>query len=87
MAWRGSTTRPCSPSTADGRRLSVTFDEGFDWAQVYAPPGKDFICFEPMTAPTDALNSGEGLQVLEPGQRHRARFTVMLSMHTPGQEA
>jgi aldose 1-epimerase len=64
---------------ADGRRLSVTFDEGFGSGQVYAPPGKEFICFEPMTAPTDALNSGNGLRVLEPGQRHRARFTVMLS--------
>ena len=78
---------PVFAATADGRRLSVTFDEGFDWAQVYAPPGKDFICFEPMTAPTDALNSGEGLRVLEPGQRHRARFTVMLSTHTAGEEA
>jgi aldose 1-epimerase len=70
---------PVFAATADGLRLSVTFDEGFDWGQVYAPPGKDFICFEPMTAPTDALNSGEGLLVLEPGQRHRTRFTVMLS--------
>jgi len=70
---------PVFAATADGRRLAVTFDEGFDWGQVYAPPGKQFICFEPMTAPTDALNSGEGLRVLEAGQRHRTRFTVMLS--------
>jgi aldose 1-epimerase len=70
---------PVFAAAADGRRLSVTFDGGFDWGQVYAPPGKDFICFEPMTAPTDALNSGEGLRVLEPGQRHRARFTVALN--------
>jgi aldose 1-epimerase len=76
---------PVFAAAAGQSRLSVTFDEGFDWAQVYAPPGKDFICFEPMTAPTDALNSGEGLRVLEPGQRHRARFTVMLSSH--GEEA
>lgn len=70
---------PVFAVAADGRTLSVTFDEGFDWGQVYAPPGHDFICFEPMTAPTDALNSGEGLRVLEPGQRHRTRFTVMLT--------
>ena len=78
---------PVFAATADGLRLSVTFDEGFDWAQVYAPPGHDFICFEPMTAPTDALNSGNGLTILEPGQRHRTRFTVRLGPHTPGQEA
>jgi aldose 1-epimerase len=70
---------PVFAATADGLRLSVTFDEGFDSGQVYAPPGHDFICFEPMTAPTDALNSGDRLRVLEPGQRHRTRFTVMLS--------
>ena len=70
---------PVFTAAADGLTLTVTFDEGFDWAQVYAPPGKQFICFEPMTAATDALNSGEGLRVLEPGQRHRTRFTVMLS--------
>ena len=62
-AWRASTLRPCSPSAPSGRRLTVTFDEGFAWAQVYAPAGEDFICFEPMTAPTDALNSGDGLIV------------------------
>jgi aldose 1-epimerase len=70
---------PVFAVAAGGRRLSVTFDEGFDWGQVYAPPGKEFICFEPMTGPTDALNSGHGLRVLEPGERHRARFTVMSS--------
>jgi aldose 1-epimerase len=70
---------PVFSAAADGLTLSVTFDEGFDWGQVYAPPGNDFICFEPMTAPTDALNSGTGLTILEPGERHRARFTVTLS--------
>jgi aldose 1-epimerase len=77
---------PVFAATADGLRLSVTFDEGFDWGQVYAPPGHDFICFEPMTAPTDALNSGNGLTILKPGQRHRTRFTVMLNADTAGQE-
>jgi aldose 1-epimerase len=70
---------PVFAVSAHGRRLTVTFDEGFGWAQVYAPPGQDFICFEPMTAPTDALNSGEGLIELAPGERHRTRFTVALT--------
>ena len=70
---------PVFSVSARGRRLTVTFDEGFDWAQVYAPAGEDFICFEPMTAPTDALNSGDGLIELAPGERHRTRFTIALS--------
>jgi galactose mutarotase-like enzyme len=75
----GLDDEPVFAVSAGGRALSVSFDEGFAWAQVYAPPGQDFVCFEPMTAPTDALNSGEGLIELAPGQRHRARFTVRLT--------
>ena len=41
-----------------GRRIEVTFDEGYEYAQVYAPAGQDLICFEPMTAPTNVLVTG-----------------------------
>ena len=41
--------------------VTVTFDEGFGYAQVFAPEGQDFICFEPMTAPTNALEDGRAL--------------------------
>ena len=34
-----------------GRTLGVEFLEGYTHAQVFAPAGKDLICFEPMTAP------------------------------------
>jgi aldose 1-epimerase len=64
-------------TVSDGeRRISLEFEEGFAYSQVYAPPGKDFVCFEPMTAPTDALRSGDGLSVVEPGGEHRGVFTV-----------
>jgi aldose 1-epimerase len=41
-----------------GRRLELRLEEGYAYAQVFAQAGKDFICFEPMTAPADALRSG-----------------------------
>ena len=59
-----------------GRRITVTFLEGFPYAQVFAPEGKDFIALEPMTAPTSALTSGDGLRVLDAGGRFRASFRV-----------
>ena len=59
--------------------LSVEFLEGFSYAQVYAPTGRDFICFEPMTAPTNALNSGDGLALVPPGAEYRAAFSVAFS--------
>ena len=41
-----------------GRRIAVEFTDGYDYAQVYAPEGQALICFEPMTAPTNALVTG-----------------------------
>ena len=58
-----------------GRRIEVTFEEGFPFAQVYAPPANDLISFEPMTAPTDALRAGT-FPVAEPGKPFRAVFSI-----------
>jgi aldose 1-epimerase len=59
--------------------LTVAFEQGFGYAQVYAPPGHDYICFEPMTAPTAALNSGEGLVLVAPGKEYRTRWSVIVT--------
>lgn len=59
-----------------GRRVVVRFDEGYPAAQVFAPATDDVICFEPMTAPTNALGSGDRLPLLAPGQRHTATFSI-----------
>ena len=67
---------PAQFLVSDGRRaLSVSFETGYQWAQVYAPVGRDVICFEPMTAPSNALRSGDGLTVLAPGESYRASVT------------
>jgi aldose 1-epimerase len=61
---------------ADHASLTVEFHRGYRYAQVYAPPDKDFICFEPMTAPANALRSGDGLSLVRPGQEYLAEFSV-----------
>jgi aldose 1-epimerase len=58
-----------------GRRVAVTFETGFPCAQVFAPPDKDLICFEPMTAAGDALRTG-AFAVAVPGRPYRAAFTI-----------
>jgi aldose 1-epimerase len=59
-----------------GRRLSVEMRGGYTHAQVFAPPGKDLVALEPMTAPANALVSGRGLRVVEPGGELRATFRI-----------
>ena len=65
-------------TSADGS-TSAEFVPAAPFAQVFAPSGQQFICFEPMTAPANALNSGDGLTVLAPGDSHRAAFRISLS--------
>lgn len=43
---------------------------------VWTVAGKDFVCVEPWTCPGDALNSGDDLLVLAPGET-RALFVTM----------
>lgn len=38
------------------QKISVLFGPKFDVAIVFAPPGRDFICFEPMVGITNAFN-------------------------------
>lgn len=56
----------------DGRVLTLWSDPVFVYTHVFVTdrlPGRDAaVAVEPMTAPADALNSGEGLHWLEPGQ-------------------
>lgn len=58
-----------------GRRLEVRFDRGYSAAQIFAPPGEDVVCFEPMAAPTDALRRG-GYGCARPGETAVAEFAI-----------
>jgi galactose mutarotase-like enzyme len=62
-----------------GRRITISFGQGFPYAQVYAPDDDDVIAFEPMTAPTNALVSGRDLKLLEPGERYEASFSITVA--------
>ena len=60
-----------------GRRIEVAFEEGYPYVQVFAPSDDDVVCFEPMTAPTDALRGRLGPPpAVSPGECYRARFTI-----------
>ena len=58
-----------------GRRIAVRFEAGYPCAQVFAPRGKDLVCFEPMTAPANALRTGT-FAVAAPGRPYAAVFSI-----------
>jgi aldose 1-epimerase len=59
-----------------GRRLELRMDDGYPFAQIYAPADTDAVAIEPMTAPTNALLSGDGLRLLPAGESFTATFRI-----------
>jgi aldose 1-epimerase len=67
---------------AGNKRIEVSFGPKYTVAIVYAPPGHDYICFEPMTAITNGINlAHEGkypeLQTVAPGSRWSESFRIL----------
>jgi galactose mutarotase-like enzyme len=58
------------------RAITVTLATGYPAAQIFSPPGVQFICFEPMTAPTNSLRSGVGLRRVAAGENFTAVFRI-----------
>lgn len=64
------------------QRITVEYGEAYGVAVVYAPAGRDFICFEPMTAITNAFNAAHAgwyraLPRIEPRGRWRGVFRIV----------
>jgi len=62
------------------RRIDVSLEEGYPYAQVYAPEDDDVIAYEPMTAPINALvEGGPDLPLLAPGDDYRTTFSIAVT--------
>jgi aldose 1-epimerase len=59
-----------------GHELTMRFLEGYTHLQLFTPPGRPVVAIEPMTAPTDALRSGDGLRLAT--EPFRAAFELDL---------
>jgi aldose 1-epimerase len=62
-------------------RIAVLFGPKYPVAVVYSPPNRDFICFEPMTGPTNAFNLKQAgkyndLQSIPAGGKWRESFWI-----------
>lgn len=66
------------------QRITVEYGPHYEVAVVYSPKGRGFICFEPMTGPTNAFNAAhagwyKGLQSVAPGTTWKESFRVVPS--------
>ncbi|MEZ5101690.1 MAG: aldose 1-epimerase [Thermoleophilia bacterium] len=62
-----------------GRRIELRLLGGYSCAQVYAPADRAVVALEPMTAPTNALATGERLRLVEPGASLAATFALAVA--------
>lgn len=81
----GEVARLTDPST--GRSLVLAQDADWHYAQVFTPTDfpaatgpRQAITIEPMTAPPNALNTGEGLIWLEPGEEWSGGWELRLAV-------
>jgi aldose 1-epimerase len=68
----------------EGAQQSVTVEYGpaYPIAVVYSPKGQSFVCFEPMSAPTNAFNAAhdgwyKDLPVVAPGATWEGSFRIV----------
>ena len=57
--------------------IEICFDKNYPYAQIYAPlhPEKPYVCIEPMTAATNALNTNS-CPLLKPNENFVASFSI-----------
>jgi galactose mutarotase-like enzyme len=90
----GSRTFDDGYALGRNRRLALTADDGagvelrcvrgYQYAQVWVPPGRSFAALEPMTGPTNALGDGTA-PLVAPGDAFTATFSLVL--RAPGSSA
>lgn len=68
-------------SAPDGRSVQLWAEQDFGYVHVFVTdkfPGRDCaVAIEPMTAPANCFNSGDGLRWLEPGERFSAEWGIL----------
>ncbi|GAB4365038.1 MAG: aldose 1-epimerase [Bryobacter sp.] len=60
------------------QRIEVVYGKTYEVAVVYAPAGQNFICFEPMTAPTNGFNMPGAAKTIAPAGSWRESYWIRL---------
>lgn len=71
---------PVFSISGGGRGIAVEFGASYGVAVVWHPSGGDFICFEPMTARTNALGADDpDMRLVPPGESFKASWSVTVT--------
>lgn len=71
-----------SASISDNQRrlkVKINYSELYSTLVFWTVKGKDYVCLEPWSAPRNALNTGEKLTYLEPGNSYEALVEMAVS--------
>lgn len=58
------------------RRITLSYDIGYDYAVLFAPKDQALVAIEPMSAPTDPLAGHFPIKSVLPGQAYTARYGI-----------
>jgi len=61
------------------RRITLSYDQGYPYAVLFAPADQDLVAIEPMSAPTDPLAGHFPIRVVEPGQTFAATYSITIT--------
>jgi aldose 1-epimerase len=68
----------CFQLSGGGRTIEVQYAQGYPVAQIFAPPGTDYVCIEPMTAVANALEGPDDkLHWVPVGEQRSASFRIV----------
>ncbi|MBV9683420.1 MAG: aldose 1-epimerase [Solirubrobacterales bacterium] len=68
----------CFQLSGGGRTIEVHYTDGYPVAQIFAPPGTEYVCIEPMTSVANALEGPDDeLQWVPVGEHHSATFRIV----------
>ncbi len=62
-----------------GRRITLSYDEGYPYAVLFAPPDQALVAIEPMSAPTDPLAGHFPIRAVEHGQTFSATYSITIT--------
>lgn len=65
---------------ARGLKVSVGYDDVYQYIVLWALDGKPFICIEPWMAPVNGMNVNKGVQQLAAGETHTSTITIQAEL-------